>query len=191
MNKRIISILLTTVLVVSMFCTVAALETVTVTQNGVDLNGAVNVPLALTPTVTFPVAVAEGTALTGFTVTPEGGEAMSVTATASASSDGYFKTATVELRKLTAGVSYTLNVPAIGSNQAESITFSTVAAPYYINEELNGSTLADWYGINSNKRVNADSSKFTDRDADGVDDTKVSAALESGSGTDQDFGTFP
>ncbi|MBO5452807.1 MAG: hypothetical protein J6A69_02450 [Clostridia bacterium] len=141
-----------------------------ITQNGANLDGQTDMPVAFTATVAFATPVAEGTVLPSATLTPANGDAITVALTAGTATDGYFTKATVATPLLTNATTYTLSVPAIGSNSSESATFTTVAEHFIAKEEFNGVAKGNWHNDSSDDTKPRSQLTWLDTDEDGMSD---------------------
>jgi len=178
-KTKIMSMLLALAMVLSCFSGMALAEetaTVAITQNGMALDGLDGMPLSFSPIVTFENPLAEGTDLSGITLT-DGEAVLNPTVTQGAVTDGVFTTATVVMPVLTNGTEYTLNVPAISDNDAYSATFKTVEGAYILKEDFNGDIKSDFYQ-RSELTSRIDSSFLKDTGTDGkVDSVKYTLSL--------------
>ena len=151
------------------FTTKAEAPATKVKQNGVNINGYTNMPLSFSPTIEFVYGIADATDLTGITIARKDGASTTATiaVTQGAATDGTFTTAKAVIANLERGTEYVVSVPAYGNNEAKSITFTTVASPYYVYDEFNGFVANDWYQDKDKKSL---LTALEDIDSDGVGD---------------------
>ncbi|MBO5452709.1 MAG: hypothetical protein J6A69_01955, partial [Clostridia bacterium] len=159
------------------FTTKAEAPATKVKQNGVNINGYTNMPLSFSPTIEFVYGIADATDLTGITIARKDGASTTATiaVTQGAATDGTFTTAKAVIANLERGTEYVVSVPAYGNNEAKSITFTTVASPYYVYDDFDGFVANDWYQDNAkNGLLNA----LVDIDADGIGDALCYTAFK-------------
>ncbi|MBO5452809.1 MAG: hypothetical protein J6A69_02460, partial [Clostridia bacterium] len=156
------------------FCTpttieVNIVEPVTVTMSGYGLDGATDVIPSFRGVITFPTAITTGTDLSGIVIT-DGTNEYALTITEGTATDGYFTTASFTTPILANGTDYKLIVPAISDNAKANFAFTTVSAPYIINEEFDNSFTGTWHTLSTVTDIYK-LNELIDTDSDGVVDS--------------------
>ncbi|MBO5454630.1 MAG: hypothetical protein J6A69_11825 [Clostridia bacterium] len=143
-------------------------STVTAQLSGSDIDGATNVALSIKLVVTFPTALPANTDVSGITLT--GG-----TQDVELQIEGTSKTAAFSNVKITTPVletatTYTLNVPALGSNAEASFSFTTVPYGYIAYEDYNDRFNA-YATSKQNGTQDASTGHLVDTNSDGKKDS--------------------